>query len=141
MAEADGFWQLVSKTLLLGIIGLIFGLIPLATGLRLWLVREEIVIQSSGAIDKCFLLGPLRFCRISIQPVTSADFRINTRRGTKTGTNHEVIMRSNTDSSELRLLSFKAKSDAEQWLERVSYHLTPGFPPNHEANRVPPRRG
>jgi hypothetical protein len=133
MAEAVGVWQLVSKILFLGVIGLIFGLIPLAVGLRLWLIREEIVIYSFGGLDKCFLLGSLRFGRVSIQPVTSADFRINTWRGTKTGTNHEVILRSNTAGSEIRLLSFKAKSDAEQWLERVSFHLVPDSTLKHEA--------
>lgn len=136
MAEADGFWQLVSKTLFLGVIGLLFGLIPLTIGLRLWLVREEIVIYSSGGLDKCFLLGSLRFGRVSIQPVTSADFRINTWRGTKTGTKHEVIMRSNAEGSEIRLLSFKARTDAEQWLERISFILVPDSTLKHEANKT-----
>jgi hypothetical protein len=46
-------------------------------------------------------------------------------------------LRSNTAGSEIRLLSFKAKSDAEQWLERVSFHLVPDSTLKHEANNKP----
>lgn len=134
MEQVDGFGPLLSKMLILGVIGLLFGIIPLAIGLRTWLVREEIVIHSSGGLDKSFILGPLSFGRVSIQPVTSTDFRINTRHGSKTGSNHELTVRSSIDGSEIRLLCLKVRSDAEQWLGRVSSHLAPDLAATRDSS-------
>lgn len=125
MAEAHDAGQWIGKTLFLGAIAFIFGMVPLAVGLRLWFIREEITIDFAGGFTKCYLLGCRRFGRRSVNPVSPSDFRVETRCGPKAGSSHEVILRSSGGDIEIRFLSLKTKQDAERWLETITSRLIP----------------
>jgi hypothetical protein len=124
MARAITPSQHLSKTLFLGIIALIMGIVPLTVGLRLWLVREEIVIHSTGTLSRNLLIGPRHIAHVFFTNIQPADFHIRTSRGTKTGTHHKVAFQTSDKAPEIRLLSLQSLADASLWKHRITTFLT-----------------
>ena len=124
MAQATTLTQQLSKSLFLGLIALIMGIIPLTVGLRLWLVREEIVIHSRGTLSRNLLLGPWRIAGSFIPYAHPSHFHIRTSRGPKTGTRHEIIFQAPENHPEIRLLSLQSLADASLWKHRITTFLT-----------------
>jgi hypothetical protein len=124
MAEATTASQRISKTLFLGLIALTMGIIPLTVGLRLWLVREEIVIHSRGTLSRNLLLGPWRIAGSFIPYAHPSHFHIRTSRGPKTGTRHEIIFQAPENHPEIRLISLRSPADASHWKRQITTFLT-----------------
>jgi hypothetical protein len=124
MAQATTLTQQLSKSLFLGLIALIMGIIPLTVGLRLWLVREEIVIHSRGTLSRNLLLGPWRIAGSFIPYAHPSHFHIRTSRGSKTGIRHEVIFQAPENHPETRLISLKSLADASHWKLQITTFLT-----------------
>lgn len=124
MADATTASQRISKTLFLGLIALIMGIIPLAVGLRIWLVREEIVIHSTGTLSRNLLIGPRRIAHMFITNIQPADFHIRTSHGTKTGTRHTLSFQTSDKAPEIRLIFLKSLADASLWKHRITTFLT-----------------
>ncbi len=124
MAQATTLTQQLSKSLFLGLIALTMGIIPLTVGLRLWLVREEIVIHWTGTLSRNLLIGTRRIAHAFSTNIQPADFHIRTSHGTKTGTRHKVAFQTSDKAPEIRLISLKSHADASLWKHRITTFLT-----------------
>ncbi len=128
MAQATTLTQQLSKSLFLGLIALIMGIIPLTVGLRIWLVREEIVIHSRSALSRNRHLGPWRIAATFIPNIHPSDFHIHTWWGYKTGTHHEVVFQAPGNHPEIRLISLKSLAEATHWKHQITTRLTQASP-------------
>lgn len=128
MAEATTGGQQLFKILFLGLIALIMGIIPLTVGLRIWLVREEIMIHSRGTLSRKLLLGPWRIAATFIPNIHPSDFHIHTWWGYKTGTHHEVVFQAPGNHPEIRLISLKSLAEATDWKLQITTRLTQASP-------------